>query len=171
MVDGSIAVAARARGFCWGKGRCSSLGSSRHTLRLRAAMVSRAADQSCVNREIGGSLATHTHDEPMATPLIVRTLSRIGSTIGHRRHRNLPFFIATIAQRDDGFDYVSTYRAWRANGAVGWPLGEECNAIRRVHRSFPIWQPEVANGRQIPAIARGSRAGKKNALVLHLSDS
>src|SRR5262249_1685823 len=89
----------------------------------------------------------------------------IGSTTKHWLHCDLPFFMATIAQCDDRFNDLSAYR-----GAVSWPPGEKCDAVPRTHRPFPIRRVDVANGRQIPAIARRSGAGKNNAVVLHLSD-
>jgi hypothetical protein len=42
---------------------------------------------------IGGALDAETHDETMASPIFVQTLSRIGSTLDHRLlrdHSSLP---------------------------------------------------------------------------------
>jgi hypothetical protein len=103
----------------------------------------------------------------MASLRIVWARSRIGSRIDHGRCRDLPFVIAAIAQRNHGFNDISSYRARRANGAVGRPLREERDAICHVHWPLPIQLPELVNGRQISAIANLSGQGMKNAALLH----
>jgi len=61
-----------------------------------------------------------SNDEPMASPLIVRTLSRIWRTIAQRPYRDLPFIITANAPRDPGFNYVSRSSATRTRrGRLG----------------------------------------------------